>query len=293
MCGFALADTHGGAQTVAVTTYGWLTASPSALVFTSPSGPAQSVTAHEDFYSGPISADLTTSDSNGNPGCASYATVDAASRNADSNWNTTFSISPQNVLRERCALTFRDDHGNVVQVMVQIADPMTTCPDGTIVKAGSSCPTRMAASDVTMTFALGCKQDKFGQWSAGTDNLQVRSATQQNYYIDVTQPEVFVAVTTITVESAKPVTFSASQPPGSTAVLALSTSGTQTYTSKNPFYGIGSWSGNVWTPPSLGTFYVGYVQSYEAADCNADAGGSGQEGSSTAYSGEFSLTATQ
>jgi hypothetical protein len=88
----------------------------------------------------------------------------------------------------------------------------------------------------------------------------------------------FIALSTMSLPSTAAVTFTNSEPTGSSAALVVSSSSTS-YTAA------GSFSGLVWTPPSAGTFYAGYLQEWEAND--------GCGGSVTVYDGSFSFTWTQ
>jgi prepilin-type N-terminal cleavage/methylation domain-containing protein len=294
ICNFTVADNHGGSKNVLVTAYDVLTSSPSSLVFPSPSAPAQLITAHEGYYPGVISTDLTTPSADGLPGCAPYAAIDSKGRSTDSSWNAVFTVSPQLQVANRCEVTLRDDHGGMIQVPVHILNPMTICPDGTIVTPGTPCSVQVASSSVTITFSMGCKRSASGQWSPGIDTLTVFNPNRQSYYLSPTRPQIFVSLTTMTLPNTQAVTFNISAPPGSTAVLAVSASGTQLYTAANAFPVIGWWNGNVWTPPYSGTFYVGYLQDYAAPDCNGDgSGGSGQQGVVNVYNGSFSFSARQ
>ncbi len=79
--------------------------------------------------------------------------------------------------------------------------------------------------------------------------------------IDPTHPYGFDALSTMTLPSTAPVTFTNSEPPDGDADLVVSTSST-TYVAAGSF----DVSGLVWTPPYAGTFYAGYRQPYDAND---------------------------
>jgi hypothetical protein len=183
-CTFNVNDDHGGTQVVNVKIYGVLTVTPAQLVFNSPSSPAQGLTAHEDFYPGVITSDLTTANG-GSPGCAPYASIDSTGMTTDSGWNAPFNVTPH-VFWFGCAVTFRDDHGGIVQANVIINQPQITCPDGTVVGFGTPCPvptptppcgpSRSCRAVEALYIAGGGIQDQFHQEFVMLEDGQVLSA---------------------------------------------------------------------------------------------------------------------
>jgi prepilin-type N-terminal cleavage/methylation domain-containing protein len=290
VCSFAIADDHGDAKTIAVTTYGPLSVSPAALSFVFPASP-QTFTAHEDYYSGQISVSVTKTSAQNDPGCEPYVTLDSSTRNTDSSWNAAFAVSPTAVVLQ-CEVTLSDDHGGTAQIAVHVQNPIRMCPDGTIVGLGMPCPSIVVASSTTtMSFRITCKQIGIGDLVPGMAILTVTAPTPQSFTLGAAAQEVFVAAATMPLASADPVTFQVSSPQGSTARLAVSTSGTQSYKANALFSDAGTWNGSTWTPPHAGTFFIGYVQDYASPDCNGTSGSNLQP--STVYDGTFSATATQ
>lgn len=88
----------------------------------------------------------------------------------------------------------------------------------------------------------------------------------------------FYAWTTMTLDTADPVTFTNTEAAGANATLVVSSSNTS-YTP------VGTWnSATQWTPPSAGTYYVGYTQEWmDDPYCTAY----------TEYDGTFSLSWAQ
>jgi hypothetical protein len=224
--------------------------------------------------------------------CVGIAQPSTSSLTASGATPATFIISPIKAANNSCYAVVSDAPiGESVNVNVQVQDP--PCPSGLPRDANGNCPpavVQVASGGGTMSYYAGCKADRFGNYSPGVDTWKIWDPTVNSISQDPGHPSWFFAITTMTLATANPVTFTGNDPSAGLATLAVSTTGTQFYTANSPFIGAGTWSGYVWTPPSAGTFYVGYYQDYYAADCAVN--GTGTTGYSL-YNGSFSFSATQ
>jgi hypothetical protein len=301
-CTMSISDQYGETVPLNVTVWQGLQLSPTSVTFpdhTQPSCQYPDNTLHNPCtisvskwgYNAPATYGIDASQCSSGWPTYGEASSSAATINANGASASSFTISPILSAGNPCKMYVSDSVGEQATVSVQVNDP--PCPGGQPRDANGNCPppiVQVASGGGTMSLYAGCKKDRFGNYMPGMDTWKIYNPTVQSYGIDQNYPSYFVAITTMTLPTAKPVTFTATDPSAGITALAVSTAGTQMYTNTQPFTGAGTWSGNTWTPPYAGTFYVGYYQDWFQADCLANGTGSTGYG---VYNGTFSFTATQ
>jgi prepilin-type N-terminal cleavage/methylation domain-containing protein len=286
ICSIAIADDHGDAQTISVTTYGPLTVSPASLVFSSSTAAAQTITAHEDYYLGVISADLTTPDSQGDPGCSPYAWINPSVQSTNSSWSAVFSTSPQRALIGRCEVTFIDDHGGIAQEQVEVLNPTIACSDGTVVGLGTPCPPSVILNiGVLAQLTVDCPYNPSdGTMNAGPATLRISqpSSAMTSTDFDPSQSSSqFFALASFTVSTTAPVSFSATGDGGAALAIGIGANASNgTPLSSGP-----------WIPPAPGQYTIGMEQAWDDGGMCGGAGSGVTNGTVWTWAG--TLVATQ
>jgi len=275
------------------------------LTFTAVGVPASlSYTAHEDYYPGAFHV----SDN------CSGAITDTNTAGGGNGTDSRYSVASL-VGNKTCTITVTDDRGNAGHISVtagsgvgllpqSVCDPQSPArpfgtdigpnPDGIHedISNGTTCaaaatPTPTPSSRIvtqgngTQSLEVFCKKLVAGGYSQGASIWYIGGRR-----ITISPGnEAYAPLATMTLSSTSAVTFDSGG-------WAVSMDPRMRQFASGSFVDAGSWTGNVWTPPNAGTYYVGLVQDIGSVDCLTD--GSGYVGGVYEFRNEpYSFTATQ
>ncbi len=277
---------------------------PATLTFTAVGVPASlSYTVHEDYYLGAFHVSDNCS------GAISDTNTTGGGNGTDSIYTVISFVG-----NKTCAITVADDRGNTGTVSVatgsrvgllpqRVCDPQSPArPLGTDIgpdpdgihedfSNGTTCaaptaPPTPSSRIVTQgtgkqSLEVFCKKLVTGGYSQGASIWYIGGRR-----ITISPGmEAYAPLATMTLSSTSAVTFDS-------AGWAVSTDPRTREFVPGSFVDAGSWTGNVWTPPAAGTYYVGQVQDIGSVDCLTD--GSGYVGGVYEFRNQpYSFTGTQ